>query len=137
MVQFCTNLQPNITKLRSVCNETETEFLFRQVLRDESGAAAILIATGIFALVGFGALSVDVGYLYSAQRDLQASANAAAMAAARDICVGGTSIATGDFLQRRHGEQERQFLASITSTLFCFNSGGACTTNQTPPAPTS
>ena len=64
--------------------------LLRRVLGDESAAAAILVAAGIFALVGFGALSVDVGYLYAAQRALQASANAAAMAGARDIGVGGT-----------------------------------------------
>jgi uncharacterized membrane protein len=60
----------------------------------ESGAALILIATGIFALVGFGALSVDVGYLFAAQNALQASADAAAMAGARDIGVGAAPVAT-------------------------------------------
>jgi uncharacterized membrane protein len=67
---------------------------FRRVLGDESGAALILIATGIFARVGFGALSVDVGYLFAAQNALQDSADAAAMAGARDIGVGGTPVAT-------------------------------------------
>jgi Flp pilus assembly protein TadG len=42
----------------------EKKSLLRRMLRDESAAAAILAAAGIFALVGFGALSVDVGYLY-------------------------------------------------------------------------
>ncbi len=67
---------------------------FRRVLGDESGAALILAAVVIFALVGLGALSVDVGYLFAAQRALQASTNAAAMAGAQDIGVGGTPVAT-------------------------------------------
>ena len=54
----------------------------------------ILAAVSIFALVGFGALSVDVGYLFAAQRALQASADAAAIAGARDIGVGGTPVIT-------------------------------------------
>jgi Flp pilus assembly protein TadG len=109
--------------------------LFRRVLGDESGAAVILIATGIFALVGFGALSVDVGYLYSAQRELQASANAAALAAARDIGVGGTPLTTATSYSSVTGNKNANpnlTLASITPTLFCFQKGGACTTNQTP-----
>ena len=75
----------------------EKEPFFRRLIGDESGAALILVAAGIFALVGFGALSVDVGYLYSAQRELQASANAAALAGAKDIGVGGNPQATAKF----------------------------------------
>jgi len=113
----------------------ETRSFFRRVLGDESGAAAVLVAVGIFALVGFGALSVDVGYLYSAQRELQASANAAAMAGARDIGVGGTPVATATSYSSVAGNKNANpnlTLASITPTLFCFNTGGACTINQTP-----
>jgi Flp pilus assembly protein TadG len=113
----------------------ETNSVFRRVLGNESGAAIILVATGIFALVGFGALAVDVGYLYSAQRELQASANAAALAAARDIGVGGTPLATATSYSSVTGNKNANpnfTLASITSTLFCFNTGGGCTTNQTP-----
>jgi Flp pilus assembly protein TadG len=113
----------------------ETRSFFRRVLGDESGAAAVLVAVGIFALVGFGALSVDVGYLYSTQRELQASANAAAMAGARDIGVGGTPVATATSYSSVAGNKNANpnlTLASITPTLFCFNTGGACTINQTP-----
>jgi Flp pilus assembly protein TadG len=119
----------------------EMNSLFRRMLGDESGAAAILVGAAIFALVGFGALSVDVGYLYSAQRELQASANAAAMAGARDIGVGGNPQATAtsySSVTANKNANPNLTLASITSTLFCFHTGGTCTTNQTSvPANTS
>ena len=72
----------------------DTESSFRRALRDESGAVAILVAVAIFAFIGFGALAVDVGYLFSAQSALQASAEAAAMAGAADIGTGGTPTCT-------------------------------------------
>jgi uncharacterized membrane protein len=116
----------------------EKKSLLRRMLRDESAAAAILAAAGIFALVGFGALSVDVGYLYSAQRELQASANAAALAGAHDIGVGGNPQATATSYSSVTGNKNANpnlTLASITSTLFCFLAGGTCTTNRTSAPP--
>ena len=112
-----------------------TKSLFGRLLGDESAAAAVLAAVLIFALVGFGALSVDVSYVYSAQRELQASANAAALAGARDIGVGGTPYVTAASYSSDTGNYNANpnlTLASITPTLFCFSTGGACTTNQTP-----
>ena len=110
---------------------------FRRVLGDESGAALILAAVVIFALVGLGALSVDVGYLFAAQRALQASTNAAAMAGAQDIGVGGTPIATATSYSSVTGNKNAY--SSFTATmaagypkLWCFNTGGVCTINQTP-----
>jgi hypothetical protein len=115
----------------------DKETFFRRVLKDESAAAAILVALGIFALVGLGALSVDVGYLFAAQRALQASTNAAAMAGAQDIGVGGTPVATATSYSSVTGNKNAD--ASFTATmaagypkLWCFNTGGVCTTNQTP-----
>jgi hypothetical protein len=114
------------------------------VLGDESGAALILIATGIFALVGFGALSVDVvdvGYLFAAQNAPQASADAAAMAGARDIGVGGTPVATATSyssvtaspVNKNNDPSFTVTWASGYPLLKCFsNIGSTCTTNQTP-----
>lgn len=116
----------------------EAELFFRRLIGDESGAALILVAAGIFALVGFGALSVDVGYLYSAQRELQASANAAALAGAKDIGVGGNPQATATSYSSVTGNKNANpnlTLASISATLFCFKTGGGCTTNQTSTPP--
>ncbi len=49
------------------------------------GAAAAMVAVSSFVLVGFAALSVDVGHLYSTRAELQRTADAAAMAAASQL----------------------------------------------------
>ncbi|MGA2538119.1 MAG: pilus assembly protein TadG-related protein [Terracidiphilus sp.] len=56
-----------------------------KVRKDESGQAAVLIATflGLLAL-GFIALAVDMGYFFHEKRMVQAAADAAAMAAAEE-----------------------------------------------------
>ena len=58
---------------------------FSRLHRDRRGAVAMLTAAVIVALAGVGAVAVDVGYAVNAQRQLQASADAAALAGARDI----------------------------------------------------
>ena len=58
---------------------------FSRLHRDRRGAVAVLTAAVIVALAGVGAVAVDVGYAVNAQRQLQASADAAALAGARDI----------------------------------------------------
>ncbi len=69
---------------------------FRRGLGDERGAVIVLVAVAIFAFIGFGALVVDVGYLLYAQRALQASADAAAMAGAQAIALGGNPTTTAN-----------------------------------------
>jgi Flp pilus assembly protein TadG len=53
--------------------------------RDESGAVFILVAIGIVAILGLGALAVDVGKLAYKKRQLQASTDFAAAAGALEI----------------------------------------------------
>ena len=62
---------------------------FRRVLRNKGGAAGVLVAVALPSLVGLGALSVDVGYVFYAQRVLQASTDAAALSGAEVI---GTAL---------------------------------------------
>ena len=69
---------------------------FHRVLRNESGAVAILAAVALPVLIGLGALGVDAGFVFSAQRALQASTDAAALAGAQVIGTGGTAITAGD-----------------------------------------
>jgi Flp pilus assembly protein TadG len=70
---------------------------FRRLVRDERGVAAVLVATALVALVGMGALVVDVGYFFYARSVVQASANASALAGAQEIGTGGAPLAP-----RRH-----------------------------------
>jgi Flp pilus assembly protein TadG len=52
-------------------------------LKDENGASMIIVALILTVLLGFIALAVDVGYLYSTKNELQDIADAGALAGAR------------------------------------------------------
>lgn len=53
--------------------------------KEESGQALILVALMMAVLMGFAALVVDVGMMYSERTSLQAAADAAALAGAQDL----------------------------------------------------
>ena len=115
-----------------------TESCFRRVLGDKSGVASVVGAVGIVLLLGFAAVSVDAGYVFSAWNQLQASTEAAALAGAKDIGVGGTPIATATSYSSV-SSSDKNYIAGVTTTmaagypaLACFKYGPACTTNQTP-----
>lgn len=57
-------------------------------MNEQDGAVAVLVALLLVVLLGFGAISVDVGQLYQERRELQNGADAAAMAAAHDCAKG-------------------------------------------------
>jgi Flp pilus assembly protein TadG len=65
-------------------------------LRDRRGATAITVGLSMFLIVGMLGFVVDVGHAMYAQRQLQASADAAALAGARKIncCTPTTAVAT-------------------------------------------
>ncbi|GGI04833.1 pilus assembly protein TadG-related protein [Egicoccus halophilus] len=67
-----------------------------QRLKEEDGAIAVVTAVVLVVLVGMLALVLDVGNLYWERRQLQNGADAAALAAARDLASGsgGTAYAT-------------------------------------------
>jgi hypothetical protein len=54
-------------------------------LNNQTGVSAVLLALTLVALMGFAALAVDLGYLYSARNELQNAADAAALAGAREL----------------------------------------------------
>jgi uncharacterized membrane protein len=58
---------------------------FRSFASDERGATAILFAFSLVALLGFGAMAVDVGSFFYEKRRLQTANDLAALAAASDI----------------------------------------------------
>lgn len=69
-----------------------------QRLRDDQGAVAVLVAVAMVAMLGFGAVVVDVGQVYAERRQLQNGADAAALALAMDCptstgCSSDTSAA--------------------------------------------
>ena len=57
-------------------------------LRDERGAAAVLVALVLVPLLGFAAIAVDIGDVYAERTRLQTAADAAALAVAQDCARG-------------------------------------------------
>lgn len=62
--------------------------LSRPDRRDERGVSAVIVALMLAVLVGFGALAVDLGALWSDKKQLQNGADAGALAIAQ-ACAGG------------------------------------------------
>lgn len=55
------------------------------LLRNQNGVTAVLVAIVLAMLLGFTALAVDVGYMYSTRNELQNVADAAALAGAGEL----------------------------------------------------
>ncbi len=64
--------------------------LLRKMYRDESGQILPIVALMIIVLLGMAGLVLDVGHVYMCQRELQSSADAAALAGATSM-AGATS----------------------------------------------
>lgn len=60
-------------------------------LRREKGAVAVIVALSLVALVGFVGLALDLGKLFVAKTELQNSADACALAAARELAGANTN----------------------------------------------
>jgi hypothetical protein len=54
-------------------------------IKDESGQALVIVALSVVVLFGATAMSVDLGMAYNAKAELQAAADAAALAGAQDL----------------------------------------------------
>lgn len=54
-------------------------------MKDESGQALVIVAVSVIVLFGVTAFSVDMGMAYNAKAELQAAADAAALAGAQDL----------------------------------------------------
>jgi Flp pilus assembly protein TadG len=54
-------------------------------VKNQDGVSAVVVAIALVTLLGFAALAIDVGYLYSTRNELQNVADAAALAATRQL----------------------------------------------------
>jgi Flp pilus assembly protein TadG len=78
-----------------------------QALRSERGATLILVAVAMTALLGFLALAIDLGMLYTARADAQRAADAAALAGASAFLDNSASAAVTPARQRAFEYAER------------------------------
>lgn len=66
--------------------------LIGEIKSAEGGQIFILFVLAISVLLGFAALTVDVGYVYATKANLQNTADAAAMAGAQDLATPNTAL---------------------------------------------
>jgi Flp pilus assembly protein TadG len=106
--------------------------LFRRLRRDQRGGIAVMTGIATVSMVGMAAFVVDLGNVMNAQRQLQASADAAALAGARDInccSTGGTAITTATNYSATAGHLNAGANLTVTMAsgypqLKCFSSTG-------------
>lgn len=67
--------------------------MFRSRATDDSGVVAVIVALLVVVFVMFTALVVDVGYWYNTKRQLQAAADAAALAGCWELADGQSNAA--------------------------------------------
>lgn len=72
--------------------ETMKRSFVLRALIDQRGQMLPLAVLGMVALVGLGGLSVDIGRAYAVRTSIQTAANAAALAGATQVYVGGSTV---------------------------------------------
>ena len=70
--------------------------LFKQLLCEEKGQTLVLVAVALTVLLGITAFTTDVGYLQWQKRHLQNTADAAALAAVRELIDGDIDNIEGE-----------------------------------------
>jgi Flp pilus assembly protein TadG len=118
---------------------TESKLSLARFRRDRRGAVAVFLALGAMTFMGFGAVVVDVGYVYHAKRVLQASADAAALAGAMQLSTGtpAQAVTAATNYSGGSGDMNANANLAITAnpqTVNCSGqSGGTCTVTATSP----
>jgi Flp pilus assembly protein TadG len=84
----------------------------------QRGAVSIVVALSLVALLGFAALSIDIGYIAFSQTRLQAATDAAAMAGAMDLWKSASATAFADAASYAAGQGKNTLPGgvSVTST---------------------
>ena len=108
-------------------------------IRNERGVVAIMVALSMAVLIGFVGLALDLGKLYVAKTELQNSADACALAAARELTGANTSQlvlaeAAGMTTGERHNVLFQDEQIAISSVTF---STSLASEDLTPASPTS
>ena len=99
----------------------------RKSLRDESGQVLVWLAVSAVALLAMVGFVIDVGHVFNAHRELQASADAAALAGAQDLPNTALATATALSFSSSPGKKNTHpDLSNVTTTITpkCFTSTG-------------
>jgi putative Flp pilus-assembly TadE/G-like protein/VWA domain-containing protein len=99
-------------------------------MQDERGQVLVLLVVALLGLLGMCAMVIDLGYLYWNQRDLQASADAAALAGAMELPDSGNAVLVAkQYGTGASGKNHDTRVASVTETVQtkCLTSIPGCT----------
>ncbi len=100
----------------------------RTNLRDERGQSLVLVVLFLVVLLGFAALVLDVGHAYLAQRKLQASVDAAALAGAGGLpSVSSASGLAGAYGAAGANAPQGVDGVQMTVSMKCIASAPGCT----------
>jgi Flp pilus assembly protein TadG len=95
--------------------------LFRRVWHGQDGQVLYLFALLLVILLGMAALSIDIGFALHAQRELQASADAAATAGALDLSSNLSAAAAYQTAYCYSGLDNNGFISGGQASLICPN----------------
>ncbi|WP_322049943.1 pilus assembly protein TadG-related protein [Paraburkholderia bannensis] len=82
----------------------------------QRGAVSVMVALSLIVLLGFAALSIDIGYIAFSQRRLQAGTDAAAMAGAMDLWKSASATAFADAKAYAAGQGINTLPSGVTVT---------------------
>ena len=97
--------------------------------QQERGQVIVLVVVMLIVMLGFAALVIDVGYAYYAHRQLQASADAAALAGAQELPNQGSAEAVAKAYSSSLGSKnEHHDIPGVTTTVTtkCITSIPGC-----------
>jgi len=104
----------------------------RRLYHDQQGQAIVLVFGCLVTLLGIAALSIDIGYALHGQRELQASADAAATAGAVDLTDNDTYTGAQTLAVNYSGQTGAKnaikdlYNVSATATAKCLTTIGLC-----------
>jgi Flp pilus assembly protein TadG len=82
--------------------------------KNQKGASAVVVAIALVVLLGFAALAIDVGYLYSTRNELQNVSDATALAATRQL---GAIYQTLSYEQQQNYVCDRPAIVSVAQQV--------------------
>jgi len=83
-------------------------------MKSSSGQVLVLVTLGIFVLMAFAGLAVDVGQFWSVRRHMQTAADAAAIAGATAVRLGSTPTAAADAVSATNGFTDGSNSVTVT-----------------------
>src|SRR6266436_6765493 len=90
-------------------------------MRGSSGQILVLVTAGLVILTAFAGLAVDVGQFWSARRQMQTAADAAAIAGASALRFSGSPSAAADAVASTDGFKDVSLDPSSTVTVTVNN----------------